>query len=105
MKDLIYHNVPADKNFFAIAVPVTWLHKPIDGEGAIITCQDKDTNAKTKCQIMDIWTFEMDEFSRMNGFSYLVYQLPAAKMAFILRAKYPEIDQSNVVRFVLLKKL
>ena len=105
MKDLIYNNVPADKTYFAIAVPSTWLHKPIGADGAIITCQDKDTNAKTKCQIMETWTFGMEEFLNMNGFSLLTYQLPASKIAFILRAKYPEIDQTNVVRFVLLKKL
>jgi hypothetical protein len=104
MKDTILHGIPI-QNYFAIAVPTTWLAKPIDEEGAVITLQDPKTNVKTKAQIIDTWTLEMDEFVKLNGFCLLTYSLPASKMAYILKAKYPEIEQTNVVRYVLLKKL
>jgi hypothetical protein len=54
---------------------------------------------------MDMWTFSLEEFSVMNGFSLLTYGVPAKKMVSILRLKYPEIDQENKVRFILLRRL
>lgn len=104
MKDIIYHGIPK-QDYFAIAVPTTWLYKPIDGEGGVVTLQDPKTKARTKVQIIDTWTFEIADFLKMDGWSLLTYSLPASKLAYILKAKYPEIDQTNVVRFVLLKKI
>jgi len=104
MKDIIYHGIPKQE-YFAIAVPLAWLYKPMDEEGREITLQDPKTNIKTKVKIIETWTFEMDELEKLNGWSLLTYSLPATKLAHILRIKYPEIDQSNVVRFVLLKKI
>lgn len=104
MKDLIQHGIPR-QDYFAIAVPTTWLFKPINEDGAVITLQDPKTNEKTKVQIIDTWTLEMDEFIKLNGFCLLAYSLPSVKMAYILKAKYPEIEQTNIVRYVLLKKL
>lgn len=104
MKNLIHHGIPK-QDYFAIAVPLTWLYKSLDADGEVITLQDPKTNDKTLVQIIDTWLFEMDDFIKMNGFSLLTYGLSAAKLSHVLRAKYPEIDQTNQVRFVLLKKL
>jgi hypothetical protein len=104
MKETIIHGVPKP-DYFAIAVPPSWLYKPIDEEGAVITLQDPKTKVNTRVRIIDTWTFEMDDFLKMNGWSLLTYSLPAAKLAHVLKAKYPEIDQTNVIRFVLLKKI
>ena len=105
MKDLIYHGIP-NHDYFTIAVPPSWLYKSLDAtEGDVITLQDPKTNEKTKVQITETWLIEMADFVKMNGFSLWAYGLLAAKLATILRAKYPEIDQTNLVRYVLLKKL
>jgi len=104
MKNLIHHGIPK-QDYFAIAVPPTWLFKSLDTEGEVITLQDPKTHDKTQVQIMDTWEFEMKDFARMNGFSLLTYGLSAAKLSHVLKAKYPEIEQTNQVRFVLLKKL
>lgn len=104
MKDLIHHGIPKH-DYFAIAVPVSWLFKSYDTEGGVITLQDPKTQEKTKVQIMETWLLEMDEFIKLNGFSLLTYGITSLKLATVLRAKYPEIDQSNQVRYVLLKKL
>ena len=105
MKDTIIHGLPCH-NYFAIAVPDTWLFKSIDQEDPrVITLQDPKTKVKTKAEIVDSWTWDIDDFVKMNGFSRLVYGLPATKMAPILKSKYPEIDESQVIRFVLLKKI
>lgn len=98
------HGIPK-QDYFAIAVPPAWVHKSMDEEGAVITLQDPKTSVKTKVQIIDTWTFDIEEFKRHDSLSLLTYGLPASKMAYILKAKYPEIDQSDVVRFVLLKKI
>ena len=104
MKEIIIHGIPK-QNYFAIAVPPTWLYKPIDGEGAVIRLQDPNTNHLTRVQIIETWLFEINDFVKMNGWSLLTYGLPAGKLAHVLRVKYPEIDQTELVRFVLLKKL
>ena len=104
MKDLIFHGIP-QHNYFAIAVPQPWLKKSIDKDGETVILKDPKTATERRCEIVEMWTFNLDEFSKMNGFSLLTYGMPAAKMANILRTKYPEINDKNVVRFILLKKL
>jgi len=104
MKEIIIHGIPK-QDYFAIAVPPTWLYKPIDGEGAVIKLQDPRTNLQTRVRIIETWTYGIDEFLKMNGWSLLTYSLPAAKLAHVLKTKYPEIDQTELVRFVLLKKV
>jgi uncharacterized protein YqfB (UPF0267 family) len=106
MKDIIPHGIPNPRHF-KIAVPPSWVHVPIDrpDEPITVTLEDPKTLARTKVEVVDMWTFTMEEFRRYNHMCLEAYDLPAAKMETILRAKYPEIDQKNVVRFVLLKKL
>lgn len=104
MKDLIFHAIP-QPNHFAIAVPQSWLKKSIDKDGETVILKDPKTAVEKRCEIAEMWTFNMDDFSKMNAFSLLTYGIPAAKMANILRTKYPEINESNMVRFILLKKL
>lgn len=104
MKDLIFHGIP-QHNYFAIAVPQPWLKKSVDKDGETVILKDPKTSTEKRCEIVEMWTFNLDEFSKMNGFSLLTYGMPAAKMANILRTKYPEINDNNVVRFILLKKL
>jgi len=104
MKDLIFHAIP-QHDFFAIAVPQPWLKKSIDSSGDTVILKDPKSATEKRCEIMEMWNFTLDEFSKMNGFSLLTYGIPAAKMVNILRTKYPEINESNMVRFILLKKL
>jgi len=104
MKDLIFHAIP-QHDYFAIAVPQPWLKKSINNNGNTVILKDPKSSTEKRCEIMEMWTFTLDEFSMMNAFSLLTYGIPAAKMVNILRAKYPEINESNVVRFILLKKL
>ena len=104
MKDLIFHGIP-QHDYFAIAVPQPWLKKSSDRSGDTVILKDPKSSTEKRCEIMDMWTFTLDEFSNMNGFSLLTYGIPAAKMANILKTKYPEINDNNVVRFILLKKL
>lgn len=104
MKDLIFHAIP-QHDYFAIAVPKPWLKKSIDSSGDTVILKDPKSATEKRCEIIDMWDFELEDFSKMNGFSLLTYGIPAAKMANILRTKYPEINDKNVVRFILLKKL
>ena len=104
MKDLIFHAIP-QHDYFAIAVPQPWLKKSIDSSGDTVILKDPKSTIENRCEIIDMWDFELEDFSKMNGFSLLTYGIPAAKMANILRAKYPEINDKNLVRFILLKKL
>jgi hypothetical protein len=103
MKDLIFHAIP-QHDYFAIAVPQSWLKKSIDSSGDTVILKDPKSSIEKRCEIMEMWSFTLDEFSMMNAFSLLTYGIPAAKMVNILRAKYPEINDENKVRFILLKK-
>ena len=104
MRETIFHGIPRH-DYFAIALPVSWLKKSIDTQGETVILKDPKTDIENRCEIVDMWTFDVDEFSRMDGFSLLTYGIKAKKMVSILKIKYPEIDQKNVIRFVLLKKL
>lgn len=104
MRETIIHGIPRH-DYFAIALPVTWLKKSIDKAGETVILKDPKTDAENRCEIIEMWTFDVDEFSSMDGFSLLTYGIRAKKMVNILKTKYPEIEQNNVVRFVLLKKL
>ena len=104
MKDLIFHAIP-QHDYFAIAVPQPWLKKSIDSNGDTVILKDPKSATEKRCEIVDMWTFDLDDFSKMNGFSLLTYGIPAAKMVNILKTKYPEINDKNLVRFILLKKL
>lgn len=101
----INHGIPKHP-YFAIAVPPSALHRSIDQtENEIILLKDPKTGEENMVEFLDSWLLKIDDFIKQNGFSLLNYGLPAVKMAHILRTKYPEIDQTNEVRFVLLKKL
>jgi hypothetical protein len=102
----IIHGVPSNRKYFAIAVPPSAITVSLDRkENEIFTLKDPKTGEENKVEVVEMWNFGMDEFIKMNGWSLLNYELPAIKMSHILRTKYPEIDQTNKVRFVLLKKL
>jgi len=104
MKEKIFHGIP-QLNYFAIALPVSWLKKSIDTKEDTVILIDPKTDVENRCQIVDMWTFDLNDFSIMDGFSLLTYGIPAAKMVNILKIKYPEIQDNNVVRFILLKRL
>jgi len=104
MKEKIFHGIP-QHDYFAIALPITWLKKSIDATGDTVLLIDPKTEVERRCEIVDMWTFDLSDFSIMDGFSLLTYGIPAAKMVNILKIKYPEIEERNMVRFILLKKL
>jgi len=104
MKEKISHGIP-QHDYFAIALPMTWLKKSIDTSGDTVMLVDPKTEQESRCEIIDMWTFDLSDFSKMDGFSLLTYGIPAAKMVNILKLKYPEIEDRNMVRFILLKRL
>jgi len=104
MREIIFHGIPRH-DYFAIALPISWLKKSIDTQGETVILRDPKTDTEHRCEIVDMWTFDLDEFSTMDGFSLLTYGIPAAKMVNILKIKYPEIEDRNMVRFILLKRL
>lgn len=106
MKEIIPHGIPKH-DYFKIAVPQSWVQIPIDRPEAPITAilEDPKSKERTTVEIVETWTLDMEEFLRYNSMSLETYGIPAAKMETVLRAKYPEIDQTNVVRYVLLKKI
>lgn len=105
MKELIYHGIP-EQNYFLIAVPPSWLHKSMDEEGSCFVMQDPKTNVKTNVQLMAIWTDSVPDFVKHWGIkANLIYSMDAAATAKVLKLKYPEINETNILRIALLKKL
>ena len=103
-QSVIYHGIPKH-DFFAIAVPPSYLRKSIDEDGSIITLMDKKNNLEHKAQIMDMWTFTLDELAHHDAFCYLVYGLSAMKLSIIMLERYPEVKEKESIRFILLKKI
>ena len=101
---IIYHGIPKH-DYFAIAIPPSYARKPIEDDGAVITLRDKKHDQEYKAQIMDMWTFTLDELAHQDAFCKLVYGLSAVKLAMTMLERYPEVKEKEMIRFILLKKI
>lgn len=106
---MISHAIP-DHPFFAIAQPPSAVSPTVDNlepdyKKPIIELQDPKTSAKISAELQDTWTISTDDFERMNSFVLLCYGIESKKLLKVLEKRYPEIQEKQTVRFLLLKKL
>jgi hypothetical protein len=104
------HGVP-DHNYFVVAqpdgvVPVTFQRDDDPNyKREVILLKDPKTAIVTKTEVHGVFRWTLDDFRTMNGFSFMAYGLNAEKLANVLKRRYPKIERTNIVCFILLKKL
>ena len=106
---MIQHGIP-DHPYFAIAqppsavLPTTDFLNP-DYIKPIIDLQDPKTKDKYKAELQGTFTYELKDFENMNSFCLIIYGIEAKKLLKVLEKRYPEIAQTQKVRFLVLKKI
>lgn len=109
----IIHGIP-EHNFFLIAQPCTKLsniRKELNYDDSIpkvlpkINLRDPRTNAEITTELHDYWKFQFADIKQMNAFSKLAYGLSGEKLQQVLKKRYIEIRESELVYFFLLKKI
>lgn len=106
---MIEHGIPTHK-FFAIAQPPSVVMPTVkildeNYKKPIIDFQDPNSSAKFQAELQDTWTVKNSEFEAMNSLCLLSYGIEAKKLLKVLEKRYPEITQTQKVRFLLLKKI
>lgn len=106
---MISHAIP-DHPYFAIAQPPSVVQPTVDElepdyQKPILELQDPKTLDKISAELQATWTVSSTEFERMNSFTLLVYGIESKKLLKVLEKRYPEIQEKQTVRFLLLKKL
>lgn len=106
---MIEHGIP-DHPYFAIAQPLSVFQPTVDALNPdyikpILDLQDPKSKDKYKAELHGTFTYELKDFEQMNSFSLLVYGIEAKKLLKVLEKRYPEIQQTQKVRFLLLKKI
>lgn len=106
---MIEHGIPKH-DFFAIAQPISVVMPTVkilndDYQKPVLDLQDPNLKQNYKAELQDTWTIDIDQFEAMNAFVLLCYGLTARKLLNQLQKKYPEIEQTKKVRFLLLKKI
>lgn len=106
---MISHGMP-DHPFFAIAMPPSVVKPSIeeldpDYKKPVLELQDPKTSNKISAELQGTWTVSTIEFEKMNSFCLLVYGIESKKLLKVLERRYPEIQEKQTVRFLLLKKL
>lgn len=106
---MIEHGIPTHK-FFAIAQPPSVVMPTVkildeNYKKPILDLQDPNSKQKYRAELQDTWTIDINQFEAMNSFVLLCYGLTARKLSNQLQKKYPEIEQTQKVRFLLLKKI
>ncbi len=66
---------------------------------------DPRSNTEVNVELHDYWKFQFHEIKDMNAFSKLAYGLPGSKLQQVLKKRYIEIRESELVYFFLLKKI
>ena len=105
----INHGIPSH-DYFAIAQPSSVFQPTVDSlepsyKRPILELEDPYTHEKCKAELYDIWRFTIAEFEGMNAFCRLVYGIDAPTLSKHLRQRYPEIEQTQKISFLLLKKI
>jgi len=106
---MISHGVP-NHPFFAIAQPPSVVMPTADilnenYKKPILDFQDPNSSAKFQAELQDTWTVKNSEFEAMNSLCLLTYGIEAKKLLKVLEKRYPEIIETQKVRFLLLKKI
>lgn len=106
---MISHGIP-DHPFFAIAQPPSAAKPTVDElepnyKKPVIELQDPKTSKKISAELQSIWTVTTAELENLNSFCLLVYGIESKKLLKVLEKRYPEIQEKQTVRFLLLKKL
>ena len=106
---MIEHAVP-NHPYFAIAQPPSVVKPTVDALNPdyvkpILDLQDPKTKDKYQAELQGIFTYELKELENMNSFCLIVYGIESKKLLKVLEKRYPEIVQTQKVRFLVLKKI
>lgn len=105
----INHGIPKHPYFViaqppSVATPTIDQTKP-DYKKPVFELVDPKTNQPAKAELHDVWVFGVNDVNSINAFSLLSYGIDGAKLAKVLLKRYPEIEKTQKVHFLLLKKL
>lgn len=106
---MIAHGIPKH-DYFAIAQPISVVLPTVQllDEGyvkPIIDLQDPNSQVKYRAELQDTWTYSLDDFENLNSFCLLAYGIGSRKLLKVLEKRYPDIVETQKVRFLLLKKI
>lgn len=106
---MIEHGVPKH-DYFAIAQPLSVVKPTVDEllpeyVKPILDFKDPKTNKKYQAELHGTFTYELRDFEQMNSFCLIIYGIESKKLLKVLEKKYPEIAQTQKVRFLVLKKI
>ena len=109
MMKKINHGIP-NHPFFVIAQPPSVAGPSIeqnnpDYEKTVFELVDPKTKEKNKAELQDVWVFEIGDIAAIKAFALLSYGIDGKKLAKHLQKRYPEIEKTQKVHFLLLKKL
>lgn len=102
---MILHGLPTHAFFAIVQPPGEKIPQFADGENPTISLKDPKTSDVFSVEIVDSWTFQKEDFEKMNAFSKLPYGIEAKKLLRVLEKRYPEISTCETIRFLLLRKL
>lgn len=110
MNEPISHGIPANNPYFIIAQPPSVIKPTVDAlepgyVKPIVELKDPKTNEKHRCEVNGIWTFGIFDLDNVPQMCLLAYGLDAPKLRNVLMKRYPEIEKTQQVRFIILKKL
>lgn len=106
---MIQHGIPKH-DYFAIAQPPSVAKPTVDVLNPdyvkpILDLQDPNTKEKYQAELQDVWTYTLKELEGQNLFCLLVYGIESKKLLKVLEKRYPEIVETQKVRFLVLKKI
>jgi len=106
---MIEHGIPSHP-YFAIAQPISVAKPTVDVldpeyKKPILDLQDPNSKKKYQAELQDVFTYSLKELELQNMFCLLVYGIESKKLLKVLEKRYPEIAQTQKVRFLVLKKI